>query len=120
MQRIKWGRGVAVNMPPCQGGDRGFESRRSRSGCVPNKNGTHPFLFPHPIPSTTTEVEDNTEAEGVLVGVVQQPSLSYVSTDECTSPHLARQCTLVIRITKYIYPLRSGYRHQSAAFALAG
>ena len=26
----KWGRGVAVNMPPCQGGDRGFESRRSR------------------------------------------------------------------------------------------
>lgn len=27
---VNWGRGVAVNMPPCQGGDRGFESRRSR------------------------------------------------------------------------------------------
>jgi hypothetical protein len=25
-----WSRGVAVNMPPCHGGDRGFDPRRDR------------------------------------------------------------------------------------------
>lgn len=28
---IHWGRGVAVNILPCQGRDRGFEPRRPRS-----------------------------------------------------------------------------------------
>ena len=27
---LKWSRGVAVNMPPCHGGDRGFDSRPDR------------------------------------------------------------------------------------------
>ena len=27
---VAWGRGVAANMRPCQGRDRGFEPRRSR------------------------------------------------------------------------------------------
>ena len=27
---LKWSGGVAVNMPPCHGGDRGFDSRPDR------------------------------------------------------------------------------------------
>ncbi len=47
------GRGVAVNILPCQGKDRGFESRRSRIGCA---NQTQPFLLPRTI-LTTPQLE---------------------------------------------------------------
>lgn len=45
---------------------------------------------------------------------------SECCTGECTSPHLARQCAVVIRITRYLNPIRQCYRRQSVAFALAG
>ena len=38
-----WGRGVAVNMPACQAGDRGFKSRRSRQ--VETSQAVSPFCF---------------------------------------------------------------------------
>jgi capsular polysaccharide biosynthesis protein len=41
----KSGRGVAVNMPPCQGGDRGFESRRSRSSIKRKLTNKWAFLI---------------------------------------------------------------------------
>jgi len=44
----------------------------------------------------------------------------YSFIGECTSPHLARQCAVVIRITRYLNPIRQCYRRQSVAFALAG
>lgn len=40
-----WRRGVAVNMPPCQGGDRGFESRRFRTGWKYSQKCFQPFLL---------------------------------------------------------------------------
>lgn len=44
----------------------------------------------------------------------------HMCIGECTSPQLARQCAVVIRITKQLNPIRLRYHHQSAAFALAG
>ncbi len=40
-----WGRGVVVNMRPCQGRDRGFESRRSRHKYL-KKAALRLFLLP--------------------------------------------------------------------------
>ena len=56
--KVIWGRGVAVNMPACQAGDRGFKSRRSRevgdtpssvsfclASCAGSWSSIHPFAI---------------------------------------------------------------------------